>query len=289
MKKWQGSYLLHIWTLCLLPFLWDVPTWNLHLIDFHLKKKETESHTTTFVLWVVDSCNQTPNDKKETVGARHSFWWFGSLKIDEKMFKTLEVFSPIPKTGRQLTKLPSLVLDTLGLVHNDNQVITSSTGNFQQQQQHAVLMKNGLHKFNCLMFETFQMPTFPLLALCSRQGNSIPFKPASLIIWSPFWKTFGFLGCEKKKKNIVKIQGSVTSHPNYAAKIFVSESVYWKFPQPKGGEVPSLKPSHPTEDPRCHQLDIVVRIHNAEGGRRSPPQIFLCARVLVEWRGFVWL
>ena len=41
------------------------------------------------------------------------------------------------------------------------------------------------------------------------------------------------------------------------------------------------KPSHPTEDPRCHQLDIVVKIHNAEGGRRSPPQFFLCVKLVL--------
>ena len=89
-------------------------------------------------------------------------------------------------------------------------------------------------------------------------GNSIPFKPASFIIWSAILKnTWVFLGCETKKR-----------------------------PRQNSREVKfyTSKPSHPTEDPRCHQPDIVVRIHNVEGGRRSPPQFF-CAREF--WRGFV--
>ena len=98
--------------------------------------------------------------------------------------------------------------------------------------------KNGLHKFQLPDVWSFANAylSAPCLILLYCLGNSIPFKPASFITWSAILKhTWVFW--DAKKKDIVKIQGSVTSHPNYAAKILVSESVYWKFPQAKGGEV----------------------------------------------------
>ena len=77
--------------------------------------------------------------------------------------------------------------------------------------------------------------SLPYLIILSRKFY--PFQTGKFYhLVSNFETHLGFLGCEKKK-DIVKIQGSVTSHPNYAAKILVSESVYWKFPQAKGGEV----------------------------------------------------
>ena len=76
-----------------------------------------------------------------------------------------------------------------------------------------------------------------------------PFQTGKFYHLVSILKNTWVFGDAKKEKDLVKIQGRWSS---------------------------MSKASHPTEDPRCHQLDIVVRIHNVEGGRRSPPQFF-CA------------
>ena len=166
MTRWQGSYSF-LWTLCY-P-LWAVPPWKL---QNQLSSEKPESHTTTFVLWVVDSWNSNQTVKRSSKPGNHdlSQRLEGDLDQTEKLspwyFGTRPQWQPSNHVlNRKLPTVQHVQESFLG----GKKTITGKVVPFLSYLfGHTVTVrrcskwKNGLNNF--LMFEAFQMPNFLLLA-----------------------------------------------------------------------------------------------------------------------------